>query len=106
MATKTMSSWVSQQLLVMCGTQKRIVTVFTKPGDVMSVRRSEFSFPSSNLSTDAQKHVDKDANRLDQDYIDEICIDYIQDGESYEEEYNCDDCDSIPSGVTIRISKI
>jgi len=72
----------------------------------MSVRRSEFSFPSSNLSTDAQKHVDKDANRLDQDYIDEICIDYIQDGESYEEEYNCDDCDSIPSGVTIRISKI
>jgi len=47
---------------------------------------------------------DRDAERLDQNYIDEICIDYVQAGESGEEEYDHDDCESIPRGVTITVT--
>ena len=109
MTTTVMCSWDSQQLLVKCGTQQRIVTVFTKRGQdgVTNVRRSKFTFPSEkfNKNTD-EKVVNRDVHRLDQDYIDEICIDYVQEGETDEEEYDCDDCDSIPSGMTITICKM
>lgn len=109
MTTTVMRSWDSQRLLVKCGTQQRIFTVFTKQGQdsVMSVRRSEFTIPSEkfNKNTD-EKVTNRDALHLDQDYVDEICIDYVQEGETDEEDYDCDDCDGIPSGVTIMICKM
>ena len=106
----SISRWVSHQLRVDCGTQFRLVTTFSlkRDSNVTSVRRSQFTHPTVKYKSSTDESVvDRDANRLDQDYIDQICIDYVQDenADPDGELYNHNDCTDIPDGCTIIVSR-
>lgn len=68
-----------------------------------------FTRPSGAYrSGTSESVVDRDADRLDQDYIDTISVDYVQDEDADPEGemYDSDDCDEIPSGVKITVSLV
>lgn len=104
-----MSGWSNIQLYVTSGTQTRIVTVFTKANGAASVRRSMFTSPSDAYKKSVSESVvDRDADHIDQNYIDAICINYVKDDKAdpRRKMFDQDDCDEIPSGVKITVSLV
>ena len=101
--TMTLSAWKRRQLFVECGMQQMLVDVSTNE-DNMKVRKGQFTIPSDTFSTNFnEKKLEHDVSILNKNFIDEICIGYVQKNEYGKKEYVHEDYEEIPKGITIFI---
>lgn len=102
-------NWDHINLRVSYGVQYKHVIVYLNKHCPNDMRTRQSNFPCASKKYDSKtttrEDVDRDSDYISQDYIDEICKDFVSTKKEnqHERNYTHDDCKDIPKGITIYV---